>query len=108
MRLPMGLLYTNFTDENYTVNKESRLVSVIGWSKAEVGPFRLNLDIIDHISGDFHIEHGRNHFHDNDDLQDLLWETSKTEAGSLTDDEVCCIIARIMSFLCRWDLVWQL
>ncbi|GFP52346.1 hypothetical protein TASIC1_0001049800 [Trichoderma asperellum] len=108
MRLPMVVYHTDLSKESFAVDNECQLVGIMSWSKLAIGPFGLNLYILQQIYGDFSLTYGRANFYDHEELQCLFWDTFSRSVGDLTDDEFRSIkMAMIMGFLQRWGLAWK-
>jgi aminoglycoside phosphotransferase (APT) family kinase protein len=59
MALPMVLLHKDLVDRNIIVEEAScRLVGVLGWAKAEVGPFGTNLHSVLHLITKVYLRNG--------------------------------------------------
>lgn len=109
MRLPMVVYHTNLSKEQFTVDRECQLVGILSWSRLAIGPFGLNLHILEEIYGDFSLQYGRSNFFDHKDLQCLFWDVLSRAVGGLTPRETRSIkVAMIVGFLQRWGLAWKL
>ncbi|KAM0446755.1 hypothetical protein ACHAO4_009255 [Trichoderma viride] len=109
MRLPMVVYHTNLSKENFTVDRECQLVGILSWSRLAIGPFGLNLHILEEIYGDFSLQYGRSNFFDHKDLQCLFWDVLSRAVGGLTPRETRSIkVAMIVGFLQRWGPAWKL
>lgn len=108
MLLPMVVYHTDLSKESFAVDSECQLVGIMSWSKLAIGPFGLNLYILEQIYGDFSLKYGQANFYDHEDLQCLFWDTFSRSVGGLSDDDFRCIkMAMIMGFLQRWGLAWK-
>lgn len=109
MRLPMVVYHTDLTNDGFAVDGECQLEGILSWSKLAIGPFGLNLYVLEQICGDFSLQHGRCNFYDHEDLQCLFWNTFSRSVGGLTDEETCSIkMAMVVGFLQRWGHAWKL
>ncbi|EHK41077.1 hypothetical protein TRIATDRAFT_204756 [Trichoderma atroviride IMI 206040] len=109
MRLPMVVYHTNLSKESFTVDHECQLVGILSWSRLAIGPFGLNLHVLEEISGDFSLQYGRSDFFDHKDLQCLFWDSLSRAVGGLTPKKTRSIkVAMIVGFLQRWGLAWKL
>jgi hypothetical protein len=104
----MAVYHTNLSKESFTVDREGQLVGILSWSKLAIGPFGLNLYILEQIYGDFSLQHGRSNFFDHKNLQCLFWDALSRLVGGLTNDQTRSIkVAMIVGFLQRWGLAWK-
>ncbi|KAB5572643.1 hypothetical protein GE09DRAFT_1100341 [Coniochaeta sp. 2T2.1] len=101
LSLPMVLLHKEFGDCNIMVEEEScRLVGVIDWAEAEIGPFGTNLHSLQGPMSKLHLKNGRVRYEDYDDLARSFWETFSNEVGGLSDDTIRAIKAvRVLGLL---------
>lgn len=59
LSLPMVLLHKDFGDCNIIVEAEScRLVGVIDWAEADIGPFGTNLHSLQDLMSNLHLKNG--------------------------------------------------
>ena len=82
LALPMVLLYKDFGDCNIMVDEETcRLVGVIDWAEAEIGPFGTNLHSLQGLMSKLHLRDGWIRYEDYDDLVRVFWGTFSDEVG---------------------------
>ncbi|OBT58575.1 hypothetical protein VE04_01385 [Pseudogymnoascus sp. 24MN13] len=101
LSLPMVLLHKDFGDCNIMVDETTcRLVGVIDWTEAEIGPFGLNLFALESLSRKLHLQNGWSRYEDYDILQDTFWNTFKKEVGGVTKEDLRTIsLARTTGLL---------
>ncbi|KAK3898451.1 hypothetical protein C8A05DRAFT_47250 [Staphylotrichum tortipilum] len=112
LSLPMVLLHKDFGDCNIIVEEPScRLVGVIDWAEAEIGPFGTNFHSLQDLMSKLHLKNGWIRYEDYDDLVCEFWETLNKEVGDgeLGDDIVRAIkAARILGLLRSWGFTSRL
>ncbi|KAB5554755.1 hypothetical protein GE09DRAFT_1122247 [Coniochaeta sp. 2T2.1] len=101
LSLPMVLVHKDFGDCNIMVEEESwRLVGVIDWAEAEIGPFGTNLHSLQGLMSKLHLKNGWIRYEDYDDLARSFWETFSNEVGGLSEDTIRAIeAARVLGLL---------
>lgn len=101
LSLPMVLLHKDFGTCNIMVDSTScRLVGVIDWAEAEIGPFGLNLYSIQPLISKFHLKHGWIRYKDYGILQEIFWSTLCAEVGGLRVETIQAIkSARVLGVL---------
>ncbi|KAK3298466.1 uncharacterized protein B0H64DRAFT_75799 [Chaetomium fimeti] len=108
--LPTVLLHKDFGDCNIMVEDETcRLVGVIDWAEAEIGPFGTNLHSLQDLMSKLHLKNGWIRYEDYDDLVGTFWKTLSDEVGGLDKDTAKAIrAARVLGLLRSWAFTSRL
>lgn len=99
--LPAVLLHEDFGFSNIIVSEpDCRLVGVMDWAEAAVGPFGTNLHSLLPLYGKVHLKNGIILFEDHAVLHETFWGVFSAEVGGLSDEEVVAVKwARVLGLL---------